>query len=157
MLSMNEELFIAICGLAVVVLFALALYFLSREDKEEQRELSSESEKDLETLFTEDTKTPSRINSQKLVHEAMSDVISGFNKTRTGNSGGAEIIPINFEHKPTWEFDPYKPRENFQAGYSASVTKKEKGKKTTWGCSICPEKTYQHATSAYKHLRNKHR
>ena len=131
MLSMNEELFIAICGFVVVVLFALALYFLSREDKEDP-----EAKDKKESTFAE------RVESLT---------------PRTGNSGGAEITPINFDHKLTWEFDPYKPRENFQAGYSASVTKKEKGKKTTWGCSICPEKTYQHATSAYKHLRNKHR
>ena len=45
----------------------------------------------------------------------------------------------------------------FNIAFEPRVIKLKTGKRLMWGCSICPDKVYKHAPSAYNHINAKHK
>lgn len=132
-MTSGEDLFIAISGFAIVVLFIGTLYFMGKKDKEEQKE----------KVQTGPTTADGNFDDVKELNIKSPVLTLG-----TVNSSNAQT--------QSFSFDEFNWKSTEPLNEEAKVIKKKKGKKTTWGCSLCPSKEYKHGPSAYNHIKNKH-
>lgn len=149
----NDITILAICVIALGVVYLLAV-FLKRKDDEELNDLPTYSD----GIDTSNVEVKTNLNESKaplsisLGTGVERPVLSPFvnwdrvefdieqpeavkAKKRTGKSSKPELVNVNF---------------------GAVVVKIKKGKTTLFGCSLCPDKKYKHAPSAHNHIRAKH-
>jgi hypothetical protein len=172
MSTQNDIIVLLVVAVILGSVFVLS-YFMGRKDKKElDADLETFLREEEQKNLTDNWKVTSDIRDKASVSDAPP-------MTKTWTAGGpGEVINVSLQlpkagvpnkngmaftqeaidsMKKTItapEFKNFSISSSVIDGMTAKVVKLKKG---SWGCSLCPDKVYQHKSSAHKHIAKKHK